>query len=235
MDLETAHSRSVPLERREAILGAGLRSRRAKLRKYWRKFISPGCLESLGPTASQVEALLSGCNTARDWLLPDQFTWLSSDEDFWGCLQAIALARKIEWRPAEVAPAPLSLSTFKKLTTAESFQLLCGRYRCPLNIAAPSELEIAEELLRQLMVTDRAKIEAGRPLDAVAVLLRLNLVGIRALLARDLRSLDSLNYFYEVPQRSWVPERANSRLLASWLCIYAQLLSLTNGWKCASL
>jgi len=179
--------------------------------------------------------LLSGCNTARDWLLPDQFTWLSSDEDFWGCLQAIALARKIEWRPAEVAPAPLSLSTFKKLTTAESFQLLCGRYRCPLNIAAPSELEIAEELLRQLMVTDRAKIEAGRPLDAVAVLLRLNLVGIRALLARDLRSLDSLNYFYEVPQRSWVPERANFRLLASWLCIYAQLLSLTNGWKCASL
>jgi hypothetical protein len=235
MDLETAHSKSVPLERRNAILGEALRSRRAELRKYWRKFISPGCLESLGPIASEVEALLSGWSPARDWLLPDHFTWLCSEEDFSGGLQAIALARKIEWRPAEVAPAPLSLSNFKKLTTAESFQLLCGRYRCPLNIAAPSELEIAEELLRQLMVTDRAKIEAGRPLDAVAVLLRLNLVGIRALLARDLRSLDSLNYFYELPQRSWLPERANFHLLAFWLCIYAQLLSQTNGLKCASL
>jgi hypothetical protein len=114
----------------------------------------------------------------------------------------------------------------------DRFQALCARYRCPWNIAAPSELEIAEELLRRLMVTDRAKIEAGGTFDADGLLLRLNLVGIRALAARDLRSFDALNYFYELPERSLVPMRSNPRLLAFWLCIYAQLLSEQDWLKC---
>jgi hypothetical protein len=56
------------------------------------------------------------------------------------------------------------------------------------------------------------------------VLLKLNLVGIRAMIIRDLRFLDALNYFYELPKRSLTRLQASPRLLALWLCIYAQLL-----------
>jgi hypothetical protein len=93
-----------------------------------------------------------------------------------------------------------------------------------LNIGAASEFEVAEELLRQLMVPDRAKLQAGEEFDVDMVLLKVNLVGIRAMVTRDLRFLDALNYFYELPQRSLTRIRANPRLHAFWLCIYAQLL-----------
>src|SRR5260370_1327526 len=84
---------------------------------------------------------------------------------------------------------------------------------------------VAKELLRQLMVPDRAKLEAGDEFDVDMVLLKLNLVGIRAMITRDLRFLDALNYFYELPRRSLARMRTSPRFLASWLCVYAQLLS----------
>jgi len=95
-----------------------------------------------------------------------------------------------------------------------------------LNIGTASEFDVAEELLRQLMVPDRAKLEAGEEFDVDIVLLKLNLVGIRAMITRDLRSLDALNYFYELPHRSLARMRASPRSVALWLCIYAQLLSV---------
>ncbi len=232
MDSGTAHSKSVLPDRRNGILRGALLRRRSELRKSWKHLISADCLEHLGPIAPEVEAFLSGQDAARSWPPLDHFTWLCSDADFWGCLQAIALAKKIECRPAETAPAPLSLGSLRRLAGADGFRLLCMRYRCPLNIAAPSELEIAEELLRQLMVPDRAKLEAGAQFDVDGVLLRLNLVGIRALVARDLRSLDALSYFFELPQRSLIPLRANSRFLAFCLCIYVQLLSKPDWLTC---
>jgi len=119
----------------------------------------------------------------------------------------------------------LSLLNFNKLSSKERIAVLCDRYRCPLNIGAASESGVAEELLRQLMVPDRAKLETGDEFDADFVLLKLNLVGIRAMITRDLRFLDALNYFYELPHRSLTPMRTSPRFLAFWLCIYAQLLS----------
>jgi len=186
----------------------------------------------LGALAPEVESFLSGPDSIRNSPLPATFTWLNCDTDFWGCLHAIALARKIECRPADTSLACLSLGDLKKLSHADLFKVLCARYRCPLNIGAASELEVAEELLRQLMVTDRAKLETGAAFDVDGVLLRLNLVGIRALVTHDLRSLDALNYFYELPQRSLTRLRANSHLLASWLCIYMQLLATPDWLKC---
>jgi hypothetical protein len=83
------------------------------------------------------------------------------------------------------------------------------------------------------MVPDRGKLEAGTEFDAEMVLLKLNLVGVRAMVTRDLRYLDALNYFYELPRRSLMRMRSNPRLHSFWMCIYAQLLS-TPGWqKCA--
>jgi hypothetical protein len=232
MDLETAHSRPVQPDRRNAILRGVLLRRRDELRKSWKHLVSAADLESLGSLAPEVESFLSGRDSIRNSPLPAAFTWLNCDADFWGCLCTIALARKIECRPADTSQARLSFDDFKKLSGADLFKVLCARYRCPLNIGAASELEVAEELLRQLMVTDRAKLERGAAFDVDVVLLKLNLVGIRALVTHDLRSLDALNYFYELPQRSLTRMRANSRLLVSWLCIYMQLLATPDWLKC---
>ena len=235
MDLETVLSRSVlPLDRREAILCAALLQRRAGIRKSWRDFISAECLESLGPLAPEVESFLSGPNSCCDLRPVAGFTWLDCDTAFLDCLNAIALAKGLEYRTLETRPDSWSAADLKKLAGRDRFQALCARYCCPLNIGLGSELELAEELLRQLMVTDRTKLEAEAEFDVDEVLLKLNLVGIRALITRDLRCCDCLNYFYELPRRSLFRMRANSRLLASWLCIYSQLLCVPDWLRCVS-
>ncbi len=226
MDLETALSRPVQLDRRKEILRGALLRRRAELRKSWKYFISTEGLESLGSLAREVESFLSGHGSIHDWRLAATFTWINCDASFSHCLRSIALAGKVEYRPADTSPARLSPLELNKLSNVERLDMLCARYRCPLNIAAASEFDVAEELLRQLMVPDRAKLEAGEEFDVDIVLLKLNLVGIRAMITRDLRSLDALNYFYELPHRSLARMRASPRSVALWLCIYAQLLSM---------
>lgn len=225
MDLETAPSRSAQPRRRKGILRGALLRRSADLRKSWRHLVSAECLEFLGPLASDVAAFLSEPEPGRTSALPADSTWLNCEKDFWCCLSDIALAREIKRSPADERPARLLIGDLKKLSSEDRFDLLCTRYRCPLNIAAESELEVAEELLRQLMVQDRVRLEAGEEYDIDMVLLKLNLIGIHAILTRDLRYLDALNYFYELPRRSLTRMRTNPRLLAFWLCIYTQLLT----------
>ncbi len=202
-----ASSKPVLLDRREGILRRALLTRRVELQKSWKHFIPTKCLESLGSFAPEVEPFLSGQDSIRDWQLAATFTWVNCDANFLDCLRAIALARKIEYHPSD-------------------------RYRCPLNIGIMSELDVAEELLRQLMVPDRAKLQTGAECDVDEVLLKLNLVGIRALITRDLRYFDALNYFYELPRRPLTRMRTNPHLLAFWLCIYAQLLCTPDWLKC---
>jgi hypothetical protein len=139
------------------------------------------------------------------------------------------MAGKAEYQASDMSPSRLLPVDLNKLSSSERFKALSDRYRCPLNIGLPSESDVAEELLRQLMVQDRVKLEAGADFDVHLVLLKLNLVGIRALITRDLRFLDALNYFYELPHRSLVRLQTSPRLLASWLCVYAQLLC-TPDW-----
>jgi hypothetical protein len=189
----------------------------------------------LGSLAPEVESFLSGQDSIRDWRQVATFPWLECGANFLDCLRAIALAEKIDYRPLDTGPPPLSLADLHKLSSHDRFQALCVRYRCPLNIGTASEFDVAEELLRQLMVPDRAKLEAGAQFDVDMVLLKLNLVGIRAMITRDLRLLDALNYFYELPRRSLIRMGANSRLLAFWLCIYTQLLCTKDWEKCGSL
>jgi hypothetical protein len=228
MDLETALSKPVQLDRRKEILRGALLRRRAELRKSWKHFISTEGMESLGSLAREVESFLSGHGAIHDWRLAATFTWVNCDASFSDCLRAVALVGKVEYRPSDTNPARLSPLDLNKLSNTKRLDLLCARYRCPLNIAAASEFDVAEELLRQLMVPDRAKLEAGEEFDVDFVLLKLNLVGIRAMITRDLRSLDALNYFYELPHRSLARMRASPRYVALWLCIYAQLLSMPN-------
>lgn len=229
MDLETALSRPVPLDRCEGILRGALLERRAELRKSWRSLVSSQCLRSSGPLAKDVETFLSGPDTFRDWRFAVGFTWMNCEAPFPDCHSAIALAGKVDYQPSTTSPPPLLPVDLNKLSRNERFEALCARYRCPLNIGLASEFDLAEELLRQLMVQDRAKLEAGAKFDVEMVLLKLNLVGIRAMVGRDLRYLDALNYFHELPRRSLERMRLRPRFLAFWLCIYAQLLC-TPDW-----
>src|SRR5260370_29680389 len=102
-----------------------------------------------------------GEDAIRDWRLVANCTWLNCEATFLDCIRAIALAVKFEYRPSDTGPAELSLLNFNKLSSKERIAVLCDRYRCPLNIGAASEAGPAEELLRQLVVPDRAKLEAG--------------------------------------------------------------------------
>jgi hypothetical protein len=232
MDLETALSRPVQLDCYEGLLRGGLLRRRAELRKCWRHFVSTECMASLGVLAKEVELFLSAQDAFRDWRFAVTFGWMNCDASFEDNLRQIALAHNVEHRPSETGPEWLSVANFNKRSKNERIEVLCDRYRCPLNIGLPSESDVAEELLRQLMVPDRAKIEAGKEFEVNMVLLKLNLVGVRAMITRDLRFLDALNYFYELLRRSLARVRANPRFLASWLCIYAQLLCTPEWQKC---
>src|SRR6266850_5804643 len=154
MDLEAAFSKPVQLDGCEGILRGALQTRRAELRKSWKHFISPKCLESLGSAARDVELFLSGQDAFRDWRFAATFTWMNCEASFMDCLRAIALAGKVEYQPADRSPSHLLPVDLNKLSSSERVKALCARYRCPLNIGLPSESEVAEELLRQLMVQD---------------------------------------------------------------------------------
>jgi hypothetical protein len=224
MDLETAPSESALLDRRGAILRAGLLRRRADLRYGWRHLITAAGLRDLGSTAARVEMLLSGQDTFHDWRMTAASRWTACDASLPESLILIGVGESITHWPSAAEPTPLSCTDFKKFSSKERVEALCVRYRCPLNIGAKSESEMAEELLRQLMVVDRAKLEIEAEFEVDEILLKLNLTAIGALLRRDLRFLDALNYFYELPSRSLACLQCNPQLLAAWLCLYAQLL-----------
>ena len=226
MGLETAASKSARPDSHQAILYAALFQRRAQLRNGWQRFITLECLKELGSTAAKVSSLLSGEDASRDWQTCAVVQWTECDASLAECLISIGVGEDIVCRPSTAAPSALTCADLKGFSSKDR-EVLCVRYRCPLNIGAESESEIAEELLRQLMVADRIKLEEQADFEVDEVLLKLNLIAVRAWVCRDLRFLDALNYFYELPQRSLARFQRNPQLLAAWLCIYARLLSAT--------
>jgi hypothetical protein len=224
MDLETGASESARPDSRRAILHAALLQRRTELRKGWRHLITVECLKQLGSNAAKVAAFLSEQDAVHDRPLAAVWQWTECDASLPECLISIGVGENIGCRPAPAEPPGFACVDFKKLSGKDRREALCLRYRCPLNIGLESESEIAEELLRQLMVADRARLEAEAEFDVHDVLLKLNLTAIRAGTKRDLRFLDALNYFYELPQRSLARLGRNPHFLAGWLCNYAQLL-----------
>ena len=56
-----------------------------------------------------------------------------------------------------------------------------------------------EETLRRLMVNDRAKIERREKAEMTGVFDRLDMIAEYAVSSPDLRYLDALNYYYELP------------------------------------
>jgi hypothetical protein len=235
MDLRMGASRSERPDSRQAILRAALLDRRAQLRRSWRHLLTVECLQQLGSTATKVADFLSGPDAFYDWRTATVSQWRVCDASLSACLISIGVGEKIACPLSAAEPTAFACADFKKLSTKDRVEALSVRYRCPLNVGTGSESEIAEELLRQLMVVDRVKLEAAAEFEVDEVLLKLNLVAVRAMVDRDLRFLDALNYFYELPQRSLARLRRHPPLLAAWLCIYAQLLCAPDWAKCASL
>jgi hypothetical protein len=223
MGLETEASKSARPDSRQAILRAGLLQRRAELRNGWQRLITVECLQQLGSTGAKVSSFLSGKDGFHDWRVA-VFQWRDCDASLPECLISIGVGENLACRPSATVSPALTCADFKKLSTRDRVDALCVRYCCPLNIGAEGESEIAEELLRQLMVVDRPKLEAEGEFEVDDVLLKLNLAAVCARMNRDLRFLDALNYFYELPQRSLSRLQRNPHFLAAWLCIYAQLL-----------
>jgi hypothetical protein len=222
MDSEAVALKPARPDSYTAILHAGLVRRRAELRKDWQRILPADCLKQLGPTAAKVTALLSGPEAFRDWRTVTAGQWTACDASLSECLMSIGLGEKIACHLSAAQPTAFGRANLKKLSGVDRVEALCVRYRCPLNIGVESEA--AEELLRQLMVTDRARLEAEAAFEVDDVLLKLNLAAVYARMRLDLRFLDALNYYYELPQRSLGRLRRNPHFLAAWLCIYAQLL-----------
>jgi hypothetical protein len=224
MELEPGASKSAPAEKRRAILHATLLQRRSELRTGWQRLITPECLHHLGSTAPKVVSLLSGPDAFHDWQTAPDSPWADCDVSLPECLILIGVGQSIAWQRSAAAPTALSCADLKGMSGMDRVEALSIRYCCPLNIGAQSESQIAEELLRQLMVVDRHRLEAESEFDVDDVLLKLSLTAICARMKRDLRFLDALNYFYELPRRPLGRLQRNPNFLASWLCLYAQLL-----------
>lgn len=97
---------------------------------------------------------------------------------------------------------PSAPSFLKELVQKKEnvISLLKERYRIPQNIEISSEQSVAEWLLCQLMVIHRPKLDRRLLKGPVMteVLIKLNLVAIKAMKSHDMRYLDSLNYYYEL-------------------------------------
>ena len=107
------------------------------------------------------------------------------------------------------------------------FSLLTERYAWPLNFSFPAEEDIREYLLMRLMTAGRARIEndSAGAVNTEDLLLKLNLIGVHASSATDLRFLDALNYYYELLATTEFPKSQHAWLLISWFALYARALN----------
>lgn len=138
--------------------------------------------------------------------------------------ESLAITEAPAAQPAE--PFLQSLRAYRQ-KPEQHFRLLLERYSCPLNITLSSEDGVRERLLETLMVHDRARIEKGNRDEAAAcdVLLKLNLLAIYAAVSDDLRYLDALNYYHEIPPEGWTRCEQSPWLYVSLLGLYRQALA----------
>ena len=154
--------------------------------------------------------------------------WAAADTDCLTALRVISLHGQKSMALASHPPAEEFLTKLKQKSAAREplFPLLLDRYQWPLNFSFLAENEIREWLLMRVMTASRARIERNSiaAIDADDLLLLLNLIGMQACAARDLRFLDALNYYYELLPATLHPESQNAWLLISFFALYARAL-----------
>jgi hypothetical protein len=155
--------------------------------------------------------------------------WTTSDIGFRRSLLLLSLGHRPEFPSGErprVAPF-MELLTASRADPERRTQLLAERYSSPLNFTLPSEDEVREYVLARLMTHDRAGLERASHADVNGndLLLKLNLVAVHAARTTDLRFLDALNYYYELPRAMWPSQACDDALMASYHALYAQALA----------
>jgi hypothetical protein len=155
--------------------------------------------------------------------------WTTSDIGFRRSLIALSLGDRPEFRSGERPPvAPfMELLAASRADPERRIQLLAERYSSPLSFTLPLEDEVREYVLMRLMTHDRAGLEkdSHANINGDDLLLKLNLVAVMAARTPDLRFLDALNYYYELPRRIWPPRACDDTLMASYHALYAQALA----------
>jgi hypothetical protein len=155
--------------------------------------------------------------------------WTTSDMGFRRSLISLSLGHQPELQPCEqppVAPFMELLSAFRA-DPVRRVLLLADRYSSPLSFTLAEEMEVREYVLMRLMTHDRAALEKGKSaqVNGADLLLKLNLVALMAARTTDLRFLDALNYYYELPRRMWPPRACDDTLMGSYHALYAQALA----------
>jgi hypothetical protein len=198
--------------------------------------ISPGRFGDQSSFATQVIKILQSEKISPGTEIPgfdasSQPRWIDSEEDGLAFLHRLVLGEPPPMNFKNTSP-PEDAGTFLKTlqeNKSEGFRLLIQRYRCPLNLHLDSEKDVAEFLLYQLMVPKRVKLDKGN-LDSLnhdELLLMLNYVAVYAAGSRDLRFIDSLNYYFERLPVSWTPQGTYPWLLITFYALYAR--ALTSG------
>jgi len=156
--------------------------------------------------------------------------WTTSDIGCRHSLLALSLGHRPELRSGEQSPvAPfMEFLTASRADPRRRIQLLAERYSSPLNFTLPFEDEVREYVLMRLMTRDRAGLEKDSHVDVNGddLLLKLNLVAVMAARTTDLRFLDALNYYYELPRVLWPTRACDDPLMASYHALYAQALAV---------
>ena len=85
----------------------------------------------------------------------------------------------------------------------------------------PSIEGSAEDVLRLVMVNDRAKVERRQPVDRDRLYDRLRFIALEARQKDDLRFIDALNYFFEIDAGF----RKNGNLLSLYSSVLTELVA----------
>ena len=211
---------------RQELISNALRQRFNNLRD---REVDPTSFGQMADFVSRVQKRLQlDFKELPHWDVP--ISWASVECDCLTAVQLLALGDSLPSTPVESPSSVEFLRSLRaeRVDSEQRFKLLTARYSYPLNFTARSEHAIREHVLERLMVQDRRRLE-GRSLSAVEVddlLLKLNLVAIFASGTTDLRFLDALNYYYEVPPSNWRPQARNQWLLVTYLAFYARALAV---------
>ena len=155
----------------------------------------------------------------------------SSDDscDCYVFLRKMAANNRMELQNPQDSNSPSVHSFLEQLEQdrGKAVSLLKKRFNFPWKVSLDSEREAAEWILCQLMVTHRPKAEKKQfeRLNMEEVLLELNLTAVKAIGSRDLRFLDSLNYYYEQLPLLEKGAQDEAWMYAAFLGIYGQALA----------
>lgn len=154
-------------------------------------------------------------------------SWQQSEPEGLAAMRALAVDELVVTGSTKRPDSCIQELKTTRNDKAKSFELLKGRYACPLNFTGPGEDDVREFVLESLMVRDRRRSEEASlaSTDHDYLWYRLNLIAVYSQVSSDLRFLDALNYYHELIPSDWCSRSPNNWLFVSYLTSYARALA----------